>query len=70
MTFTEEQFYAWIDEYEIDLDAATGWLESLEPNEDGLYTADDADGNGLPDFLDKLIEDPTATNDSQGGAIG
>ena len=71
-TITED----WLDQYGIDIDAFMAALEANNidsfPNEDGcwVFTAPDANGDMIPDFLADLVTNPIDTNASQGGALG
>ena len=66
----------WLGDHGVDLDAfmealAARGIDEL-PGDNGAWEFDAADdnGDGIPDFLAGLVEDPITTNDSQGGILG
>ena len=74
MSFTVSE--GWLEAHNVDIDAFMAALEAAGydpfPNEAGVWTfsAEDADSDGIPDFLAGLISDPRSMNASQGGILG
>ena len=69
----------WLDEHGVDqlefeqalIDAGFDPFEIFDfDTQSWVFTADDADGDFIPDFLEGLISDPITTNPSQGGIFG
>ncbi len=68
MTFSYELLDQLSDQYGMDIDEMLAILG--DPDDDGNWTCDDENKDGIPDVLAGLITDPIITNPSQGGAWG